>query len=101
MSTLRDVVSSHTDLSSNSAAHLQRLVAEWQLLADLSFADFLLWAGVKDHPGRYVCLAQVRPTTGPTAYEEDQVGRVVEGEDAAHLHVAFTEGRIFREGDPV
>ncbi|GAB4008195.1 hypothetical protein GCM10029992_63950 [Glycomyces albus] len=76
-------------------------MAEWQLLADLSFADFLLWSAVRDHPGAYVCLAQVRPTTGPTAYEEDQVGRIVEGEDAAHLHVAFTEGRIFREGDPV
>jgi len=101
VSTLRDVISAHTDLTSNSAAHLQRLVAEWQLLADLSFADFLLWGAVKDHPGRYVCLAQVRPTTGPTAYEEDQVGRILEGEDAQHLNVAFTEGRIFREGDPV
>ena len=101
MSTLSDVVRAHTDLSSNSAAHLQRLVAEWQLLADLSFADFLLWGAVKDHPGRFVCLAQVRPTTGPTAYEEDQVGRVLEGEAASHLQVAFTEGRIFREGDPV
>lgn len=101
MSTLRDVVSAHTDLSSNSAAHLQRLVAEWQLLADLSFADFLLWGAVKGHRGRFVCLAQVRPTTGPTAYEEDQVGRTVEGADAEHLNVAFAEGRIFREGGPV
>jgi two-component system, sensor histidine kinase PdtaS len=101
VSTLRDVVSAHTDLTSNSAAHLQRLVAEWQLLADLSFADFLLWGAVKGHPGRYVCLAQVRPTTSPTAHEEDQVGRIVDGDEARHLHVAFTEGRIFREGDPV
>ncbi|WP_100448388.1 sensor histidine kinase [Glycomyces xiaoerkulensis] len=101
MSTLRDVISSHTSLSSNSAAHLQRLVAEWQLLADLSFADFLLWGVVEDRPGRFVCLAQVRPTTGPTAYEEDQVGRIVDGEDARHLGIAFAEGRIHREGDPV
>ncbi|QSB04442.1 sensor histidine kinase [Natronoglycomyces albus] len=101
MSTLRDVIHSYTDLSSNSVSHLQRLVAEWQLLADLSFADLLLWAPVQRDAGKYVCLAQVRPTTAQTAYYEDQVGRIVDGAEAAHIHAAFTEGRIFREGDPV
>ena len=42
MSTLADLLAEHTTLADTAAAHLQRLVAEWQLLADLSFADFLL-----------------------------------------------------------
>src|SRR5262245_65052282 len=49
----------------------------------------------------YVCVAQVRPTTAPTAYQDDQVGKVSGGPEVAHLHVARTQGRIWREGDPV
>ncbi|ADD44812.1 sensor histidine kinase [Stackebrandtia nassauensis] len=101
MSTLGDLIAAHTDLSANTSEHLHRLAAEWQLLADLSFADLLLWAPVRDREGCYICLAQVRPTTGPTAYDDDQVGRVLSGKDAEHLHTSFSEGRIFREGDPV
>ena len=95
MSTLQDLIAVHTDLSANTSEHLHRLAAEWQLLADLSFADLLLWAPVRDGSG-YICLAQVRPTTGPTAYDDDQVGRIISGTEAEHLHVSFTEGRIFR-----
>ncbi|HIW61177.1 MAG TPA: PAS domain-containing sensor histidine kinase [Candidatus Stackebrandtia excrementipullorum] len=109
MSTLRDLVEARTDLSPATSEHLHRLAAEWQLLADLSFADLLLWAplrtgqpdGVPEGTDAFVCLAQVRPTTGPTAYDDDQVGRVITGADADHLRIAFTEGRIVREGDPV
>ena len=43
MSTLADLLAEHTGLPGVAVDHLQRVVAEWQLLADLSFADFLLW----------------------------------------------------------
>src|SRR5690606_194136 len=52
-------------------------------------------------PPAYLCVAQVRPTTGPTAYQDDQVGRIVSGPEAAHLQIARTQARIWREGDPV
>jgi two-component sensor histidine kinase len=79
---------------------LHRLVGDWQLLADLSFADLLLL--VPDEAGeRFVVVAQMRPTTGPTAYQDDLVGRVVTVADRPQLAVALTEGRICREGDPV
>ena len=38
MSTLADFVRARTDLSPADLAWLQRLVGEWQLVADLSFA---------------------------------------------------------------
>src|SRR3954454_4552405 len=81
------------------ADHLHRLVGDWQLLADLSFADLLLFAPVDG--GRYVTVAQMRPTTGPTAYQDDLVGRQVTADDRPQLPLAIREVRIVREGDPV
>jgi two-component sensor histidine kinase len=100
VSTLRDLVEEHTALDPVDVEHLHRLAGEWQLVSDLSFADLLLWTKLKDSEA-FVCVAQVRPTTGPTAYEDDQVGRIARGPEIAHLTVATKQGRIWREGDPV
>ncbi len=81
--------------------HLHRLAGDWQLLADLSFADLLLWVPERGGDQQYVCVAQVRPNTASTAYQDDQVGKVSHGPEVSHLHIARTQGRIWREGDPV
>ena len=104
VSTLRDLVEEHTGLGSADIDHLHRLAGDWQLLSDLSFADLLLWVPVTVPVGAtrsFVCVAQVRPTTAPTAYQDDQVGRIDSGAEVAHLDIAYTQGRIWREGDPV
>ncbi|MCO1598496.1 PAS domain-containing sensor histidine kinase [Micromonospora sp. RHAY321] len=100
MSTLRDLAEEHTHLRPADIDHLHRIAGDWQLLSDLSFADLLLWVPV-DAEGTFLCVAQVRPTTAPTAYQDDQVGRIVGGPEVAHLGVAYSQGRIWREGDPV
>ncbi|BCJ60440.1 ATPase [Micromonospora endophytica] len=100
MSTLRDLAEEHTRLRPADIDHLHRIAGDWQLLSDLSFADLLLWVPV-DGEGSFLCVAQVRPTTAPTAYQDDQVGRIVGGPEVAHLDVAYGQGRIWREGDPV
>jgi two-component sensor histidine kinase len=66
--------------------HARRLVADWQLLADLSFADLTLWVPLKT--GAWWCVAQVRPLTAPTSRPEDLVGSEVEGADAGPFVVA-------------
>ena len=48
MSALSDLLASQTQLDERQTAHLQQLVAEWQLLSDLSFADLLLWVPTTD-----------------------------------------------------
>jgi len=107
VSTLRDLVEEHTGLDNADIDHLHRLAGDWQLISDLSFADLLLWVPVVPAPGTmpsapaFLCVAQVRPTTAPTAYQDDQVGRLVSGPEVAHLEIARTQGRIWREGDPV
>ena len=100
MSTLRDLVLEHTSLAGDDVEHLHRLAGDWQLISDLSFADLLLWVPVGSGE-EYLCVAQVRPVTAPTAYQDDQVGRVSGGAEVAHLHIARSQGRIWREGDPV
>jgi two-component sensor histidine kinase len=104
VSTLRELAEEHTGLGPAEIEHLHRLAGDWQLLSDLSFADLLLWVpvGADSQPPRsFLCVAQVRPTTAPTAYQDDQVGRIVGGAEVAHLDIAYAQGRIWREGDPV
>ncbi|MBB5955197.1 two-component sensor histidine kinase [Saccharothrix tamanrassetensis] len=74
------------------------MVAEWQLLSDLSFADFLLWVPLDDTT--FLCVAQARPTTAPTAHPEDVVGSTVDVEEHPQLRRAMAESRICREEDP-
>ncbi len=102
MSALSYLLASNTALNADQTAHLQQLVAEWQLLSDMSFADLLLWVptGGPGQPATFLCAAQCRPTTGPTAYLLDRVGETLNDARAAALHVAMDESRIFREADP-
>jgi two-component sensor histidine kinase len=106
MSALSDLITSRTQLADAQVTHIQRLVGEWQLLSDLAFADLLIWVPVRllhgeaDDVDGFLCVAQCRPTTGPTAYQNDQVGVVLRGERATGLHTALTEGRIYREVEP-
>ena len=64
--TLNDVVRSRTDLTETDLEGLHALLGEWQILADLSFADLVLWVPGRGGSG-FIAVAQVRPTTGPTS----------------------------------
>jgi two-component system, sensor histidine kinase PdtaS len=97
--TLDDVLTAHTDLGSADVEWLHMLVADWQVVADLSFADLVLWLPDRDGTG-YWCGAQMRPTTGPTAFIDDLVGAFVPRGRRPLIDAAYGEGRIAREGDP-
>ena len=70
MSTL---LAMHTDNDGPAVEWLRLLVNEWHLLADLSFSDLILWVPDRD-PNQMWAVAQIRPTTGPTALLDDVVG---------------------------
>jgi two-component system, sensor histidine kinase PdtaS len=101
MSTLSELLAQHTRLPGAAVGHLQRIVAEWQLLADLAFADLLMWVPLDTaEAGDFLCVAHVRPTTGPTVHPEDVVGtRAVETE-YPQLRQAFRQGSILRDEQP-
>lgn len=92
MLTTAQVMTEHTDLGDDDKAWLERLVEEWELLADLSFSDLILWVpGIDDNV--FWAAAQIRPNTGPTALEDDVVGEDL-SYDAEHL---VTEAYLSRE----
>ena len=84
--------------SPSQVDHARRLVADWQLLADLSFADLTLWVPLQT--GAWWCVAQVRPLTAPTSQPEDLVGAEATGVAAEPLVRAHQEERPITEGDP-
>jgi two-component sensor histidine kinase len=75
VSTLADLVRARTGLDEADVDWLHRLVAEWQLVADLSFSDLLL--RVHTDAGPWLTVAHMRPTTGPTTWPDDLVGTEV------------------------
>ena len=98
MSSLSERLTRGSASSPPQVEHARRLVADWQLLADLCFADLTLWVPLPT--GAWWCVAQVRPLTAPTSRPEDMVGAEVAGEDAAPFLVAYREGRPVTEGEP-
>ena len=44
MPTLTDLARRHAEFTESGLDWLHALVSDWQLLADLSFADLVLWA---------------------------------------------------------
>ena len=99
MPSLNDVVRAHTDLEDEDVAWLHLLVADWQIIADLSFADLVLWLPDREGIG-YWAAAQMRPTTGPTAYVDDLIGGFIPHGRRPLLDAAHEQQRVAREGDP-
>jgi two-component sensor histidine kinase len=84
--------------------HLAELVAEWRLLADLSFADLLLWLPIrkdeKSWPEGYVLIAQIRPTTAATVFNDDLVGNEMAWGANSRVDDALANGEILRNTQP-
>ena len=81
--------------SEEGQAHLQRLVATWGILADLSRADLVLYVPeAADDVTRFVVYGQMRPTTGQTLYHDDLVGRVVTDGERPLVARAWRLGEI-------
>jgi two-component sensor histidine kinase len=99
MPTLSDLVRRHTDVGQGDEEWLHLLVGDWQLLSDMSFADLVLWAPLRDGSG-FVAVAHCRPSTGPTVHYHDVVGTVLPRGRRAQVDSAFDEVRICRERDP-
>jgi two-component sensor histidine kinase len=98
MSSLSERLTRGAASSPSQVDHARRLVADWQLLADLAFADLTLWVPLPG--GAWWCVAQVRPLTAPTSRPEDLVGSEVSGEMAEPFAVSHREGRPVTDGEP-
>lgn len=90
-----------TSLGELQSAHLGELVTEWQLLADLSFADLTLWVPLRRDPSSwpegYLAIAHVRPTTASTCYTNDPIGSEIRWGSNSRIDDALATGEIVRD----
>lgn len=104
MATLSELISENSNLKANEVEHLSDLVAEWRLLADLSFADLLLWLPIrrdeKSWPDGHLAIAQIRPTTAATVFTEDLVGTSINWGQRPLVDQALSDGEIVRDAKP-
>jgi two-component system, sensor histidine kinase PdtaS len=102
MSVLEELLLDRAGLDDDTIDHLQMLLADWQILADLSFADLLMFVDYEmpDGAPAYLCVGQMRPYTAQTIYSEDLVGQAFPVSDRPMVRRAFVEGRVIRDADP-
>src|SRR6478609_7970715 len=74
VASLAEIARAETKLEPAQIGHLQRLVATWNLLADLCFSDLLLFVPIDDNHDRFLILSHVRPSTTQTLYRSDLLG---------------------------
>ncbi len=98
MSTLSDLVLAQGRSSEADIEWLHLLVGDWQLLADLAFADIVLWV-----PGRvegFVAVAHARPSSSATLFYRDFVGQEIKPEWKSQVTEAFEGSRIVDSSTP-
>jgi two-component system, sensor histidine kinase PdtaS len=93
MPSMTEIISEHTDLTESDHLWLKVLVSEWQLLADLSFSDLVLWVIDRD-PNVFWAAAQIRPFTGATSLFDDVVGDLIAYSPEHLVSEAFLSGQI-------
>jgi len=98
VSTLSDLVQAQGRSSDADIEWLHLLVGDWQLLADLAFADIVLWVPSAD--GSFVAVAHARPSSSATLFYRDFVGQAIKSEWRTQVTEAFEGARIVDTGAP-
>src|SRR4051794_9600175 len=95
MATLAELARMHTRLDGPELGQLQRLMGSWGMLADLCFADLLLFVPVSGGEGsRFIVLGPMRPTTSQPLPREDLVGRIIDEVERPLVARAWRLGEI-------
>ena len=91
-------------LDADQKRRIRELTADWQLLADLSFADLILWVPLrkdfKSWPTGYVAVAHIRPTTAATVFPQDVIGDEISWGSRPRIDQALSEAEIVRDAQP-
>jgi two-component sensor histidine kinase len=98
MSTLSDLVLAQGRSDEADVEWLHLLVGDWQLLADLAFADIVLWVPTQDDS--FVAVAHARPSSSATLFYRDFVGQAIKPEWKSQVTEAFDTGTIVDSAAP-
>lgn len=80
------------ELAERDSAWVYLLVGEGQLLADLAFADIVVWAPRAS--GGFVAVSHLRPSSSATLFYRDVVGTTIRPEWLPLVSEAFSAGVI-------
>lgn len=101
---LDNLLGGRTTVTIDQAHRIRELVADWQLLSDLSFADLILWVpirkDVKVWPTGHIAVAHIRPTTTATVFVNDVIGDEVSWGARPNIDEALSGGEIIRNTEP-
>lgn len=98
MSTLSDLVYAQGRSSEADVEWLHRLAGDGQLLADLAFADIVVWVPTDDDS--FIAVAHTRPSGAATLFYRDIVGDRVRPQWRTQVRDAFTQLRIVDSASP-
>lgn len=97
MAIFTDPIREHADFGPGDAEWLHLLVGDWQMVADLAFADLALWF---PHPEfGYIALAHVRPSTSHTVFHADFVGEGIRSDLQPIVDKAWSSRSIERSSE--
>lgn len=104
MPKLEEYLRDRSPLDVKQIRRIRELTADWQLLADLSFADLILWVPLrkdfKTWPSGYVAVAHIRPTTAATVFTQDVIGEEISWGSRPRIDQALSGAEIVRDADP-
>jgi two-component sensor histidine kinase len=98
VSTLSDLVFAQGRAREADVEWLHRLVGDGQLLADLAFADIVVWVPTSDDS--FIAVAHTRPSGAATLFYRDIVGDPVRPQWRAQIRDAFRDARIIDSASP-
>ena len=104
MPKLEEFLRDRSPLDAKQIRRIRELTSDWQLLADLSFADLILWVPLrkdfKTWPSGYVAVAHIRPTTAATVFNQDVIGDEIAWGARPRIDQALSEAEIIRDAQP-
>jgi two-component sensor histidine kinase len=95
VSTLSQLISDYGVPNKANIEWLTRLQSEWQLVADLLFADLVLWVPTKE--GGFVAAGHARPSSAATVFYRDISGEAIRKEWLATVKQAFESAQIVEQ----
>ncbi|MDR3360897.1 MAG: PAS domain-containing sensor histidine kinase [Bifidobacteriaceae bacterium] len=98
MSSFASIAEQMSDLAPEDQEWIRRLMAEWQIVADLAFADLVMW--LPTTTGSFVAAGLRRPGTGSTVHHDDVVGSLADPNRRDAIAAAIDTGVIQRSHDP-
>jgi two-component sensor histidine kinase len=98
MAIFSEQIRQQTSVSQPDLEWLTLLLADWQMLADLAFADLVLWLPTND--GSFIAAGHARPSSSATIFYRDIDGERVRKGWASQIKQAYESGLTVHSAEP-